>query len=221
MNSPKYAKWAAAPLLALGLLAGGAAAASAATDAGGGFTPNVAPGSTTEITASVISTGSDLTAKSSTLTFTWQAPPNSVFANNLLGYSVASGGGEWSGTAFNSNACALSNANKTLTCTRFVTVPASSGTAPGGGPYASYGKFHANITVDPDAPYNSTFTNTVSWTSDNGQISPATVTSGFSTPAEPAVPMIDPIIGLGAGTLALGIGAASILNRRRRANVLA
>jgi hypothetical protein len=130
------------------------------------------------------------TPMTSTLDVIWQAPPNSVFANNQLGWETVTGGVPFPGNpTFNSSGCVLSNGNKTLTCTgQSFTVPASAPDA-NGTPYAGYGQMWANITADSGAPYTQEFRGGLSWTSNNGQISstaagPSGMTPGFKTPPQ-------------------------------------
>ncbi|WP_155854392.1 hypothetical protein [Arthrobacter sp. MA-N2] len=47
-------------------------------------------------------------------------------------------------------------------------------------------------------------------------ISGGTTNLQYSTPPVAAVPMVDPTVGLGAGVVIAGAGAAVALNRRRR-----
>lgn len=205
-------KWAAAPLLALGLLAGGAAMATAATTGNGSINPTIAPGGT-GVTGYEVSTEAQ-TDQTSNLDVVWNAPPNSVFTNNQLGWDAVRAGASFPNSPqWSANGCTLSNGNKTLTCNaRSVTIPGRNGASS-----ASYGRLMANLTADPAAAYNSQYRGELSFTSNNGQISSIASgpTPGFNTPPEPGAPLIDPIVGLGAGTLALGTGALVLMNRRR------
>jgi hypothetical protein len=208
-------------VLAFGLLAGGAAIASAATSIDTGPIPTIAQSTSGRISGVTWNTAG--TPMTSTLDVIWQAPPNSVFANNQLGWETVTGGAPFPGNpTFDSSGCVLSNGNKTLTCTgQSFTVPASAPDA-NGAPYAGYGQMWANITVDADAPYDQEFRGGLSWTSNNGQIStaasgPTGMTPGFKTPIKLPDPLIDPLVGVSVGALVLGTGTALALTRRRRA----
>jgi hypothetical protein len=220
-TTKRRTKWALAPVLAFGLLAGGAAIANAATSIDTGPIPTIAQSTSGRISGVTWNTAG--TPMTSTLDVIWQAPPNSVFANNQLGWETVTGGAPFPGNpTFNSSGCVLSNGNTTLTCTgQSFTVPAAA-TDANGTLYSGYGQMWANITVDSGAPYAQEFRGGLSWTSNNGQITtalpgPAGMTPGFKTPLQPPFPLVDPLVGVSVGALVLGTGAALALTRRRRA----
>lgn len=171
-----WASLALTPAVALGLLSGGSTAALAATNIETGPIPTIAAGSSGQISGQTYNTTT--TAKTSTLNITWQAPANSVFSNNQIAWNTTTGGAAFpANPAFSGTGCVLSNANKTLTCTgRSFTVPAASNGVSG------YAQLLANITVDAAAPGSTEYRGSLSWTSDNGEISSAAAGAGGMTP---------------------------------------
>ncbi|MFE4198428.1 hypothetical protein ACFRJ9_21485 [Paenarthrobacter sp. NPDC056912] len=212
----RRAKWVVAPVLALGLLTGGALAANAAANYTGEKGPNtIAPGAT-GVTGLGLSNQAAAEVND-TLTFTFQAPSNGTFADNQLGQEWFFNGSS-QGLTWSSAGCVLSNGNKTLVCSNVpVKVKGNSGGNPG------YNDIYVHIKADATAPYGTTFNNgTVNWTSANGTIpSTGPKAIGFRTPAQAATPMVDPVVGLGAAALVLGTGTAVAVNRRRRAGAVA
>lgn len=173
----KYATWALAPLMALGLVAGGAATvAVAATSIANGPLPTITAGETGQISGLTYNTTG--AAKTSTLNISWQAPANSTFTSNQIAWNTTTGGAPFpANPAFSGTGCVLSNGSKTLTCTgRTLTVPSASNGI------AGYAQLLANITVDVGAPGGSEFRGSLSWTSNNGEISSAAAGSAGLTP---------------------------------------
>lgn len=208
----KLMKWSLAPLAATAVLLGGAAASNAATQApitDQAYT--IAPGTQGNIGASYQNLAT--TVANGNVTITLQAPTNATFNDNqLYGTSFqAPGAAPVQSVILTRDQCVLSNANKTLTCTGPITVPA----APAGGG-SGWLDVQATVIVDPAAPYNTLYNDGSFTSTSNGDVTGGTTALQYQTPTDPAIPVVDPVVGLGAGILAAGTAATVMYSRRRR-----
>ncbi len=184
----------------------------------------IAPGTTGDVGATILNKwGTDATGN---LTLFLTAPSHSTFPLNQVWGSDFIQGAQDTGSRTEFTNCTRSNDWKTMTCKAALTIPAA-----GNGKYSGM-KFTTPIAVDPNAPAGTTFTDgdfnmTNSLNNSSGsEISGGRTSLQYKTPpvaadaiaAVPveAVPMVDPMVGLGAGVVIAGAGAAVALNRRRR-----
>ncbi|MFB9713730.1 hypothetical protein [Arthrobacter methylotrophus] len=176
----------------------------------------IAPGATGDVGATIMNVwGTDETG---TLTLTLTAPSNSTFTDTDVWGSDINQGVQSNGSSRVFTNCTLSNGNKTKVCSGKITIPAA------GNSKESGVKFTTSVAVDPTAPGNTTFTdgsfdmtNSAELSSGTSSISGGKTNMQYKTPPVAAVPAVDPMVGLGAGVVIAGAGAAVALNRRRRA----
>ncbi len=210
-------KIAATTLAVSALMVMGTVGANASTTAPTVNAANtIAPGATGDVGATILNEwGTDETG---TVALTLTAPSNSTFSTTQVWGSNFVQGVQSNASAPVFTNCTLSNGNKTMKCSGKITIPAA------GNNKLSGVKFTTSVTVDPTAPGNTTFTDGafVMTNSAEQDSSGASIISGgttnlqYSTPPVAAVPMVDPTVGLGAGVVIAGAGAAVALNRRRR-----
>lgn len=139
------------------------------------------------------------------------APPHTTFPTQGIagvdgtGYLLSDGTKFGAGSNYATTTCALSNGNKTLTCTL---AKGTNGMIidAGVGVY-----FNIPVKVDADAPADTALVGSATINGTNGQ----TVTSSLNvhTPAEVPTPLVDPAIAGGAAVVALG--AAAVVARRK------
>lgn len=193
--------------------------AAAATSGYNGPADTIAPGGNGRLVLGIVGPAAASPALTSTLSMTWNAPANATFTDAGVDYHQASGGSSYETSyksTFNNGECALSGDKKTLTCTLPVTVPATAPNAQGQYP-PSYVWLKPHITVDPSAPPLSTFASSVTWTSNNGQVSSGSATPEYKTSAVVPTPLADPLVAGGVGVIAAAAVGAVTWSRHRRA----
>ncbi|GAA4038273.1 hypothetical protein GCM10023063_24280 [Arthrobacter methylotrophus] len=175
----------------------------------------IAPGATGDVGATILNNVG--TAGTGSVTLYLTAPSNSTFSSTDVWGSDFVQGVQSTNSYKAFTNCTLSNGNKDMTCNGAITIPAA-----GNNKYSGV-KFTTPVTVNSAAPASTTFTDGVfNMTNSLGNTSGNDISGGktnmqYMTPAVAAVPAVDPMVGLGAGVVIAGAGAAVALNRRRRA----
>lgn len=212
-------RWVIAPLLAAASIAV-ASPAFAATFTGQNAPTVVqaAQGSTTALnwtyknTGATAIGGSAISASGGTITF--NAPAGTTFpAQSTVPTSYSSDGTTFGPNNATLTGCTVGGGGTTLAC--------NIGSANGGDigwPANGYFRFSPQVTVDPAAaPGTTSAAASMQYTNTAG--TPYTITNGtldVNIVQSAATPMVDPVVGLGAGVLVLGAGAVVVMNRRRR-----
>lgn len=149
---------------------------------------------------------------------TFNAPAGTTFpAQSTVPVAYAVGGTNFApAPSIRLTGCSVGGGGATLSC--------NLGTSNGAAAIWNSGdglRFSPQVTVDPAAtPGTTSAAAAVQFTDPNSGIN-YTITNGtldVNIVQSASTPMIDPMVGLGAGALVVGTGAAVVINRRRRAS---
>jgi hypothetical protein len=223
----RRARWVIAPLLAAASIAMASPAFAAALV--GQNQPTVvqaAQGSTTALDWTYKNTGAAVALPASGGTITFNAPAGTTFpAQSLVPTFYSTDGTTYTGGTSLTRGltgCTVGGGGTTLACN----LQLDNGGDTTGGVWAAnaYERFSPQVTVDPAAtPGTSSAAASMQFTippGNNNAGTNITITDGtldVNIVQSAATPMIDPLVGLGAGLLVVGTGAAVVINRRRRA----
>jgi hypothetical protein len=211
-------RWVAAPLLVAASIA--MASPAFAVTWIGQNQPTVVQavqGSTATLLWSYKNTGGSGNTPPAGGTITFNAPTGTTFpAQSTVPTSYSTDGTTFGANNATLTGCTVGSGGTTLSCN----ITSANGGNSGWATNAIY-RFSPTVAVSPTAPPG-TFSAAASmqWNDPTRNNVNTTITDGtldVNIVQSASTPMVDPLVGLGAGALVLGTGAAVVLNRRRRA----
>ncbi|MFK4299742.1 hypothetical protein ABH924_004928 [Arthrobacter sp. GAS37] len=211
-------RWVVAPLLAAASIA--VASPAFATTFIGQNQPTVVQavqGSTATLDWTYKNTGGSGTLPPSGGTMTFNAPAGTTFpAQSTVPTSYSSDGTTFGANNATLTGCTVGGGGTTLSCN---ITSANGGNS--GWPANGYFRFSPTVAVSPTAtPGTFSAAASMQFTDPNPSGNNYTITNGtldVNIVQSASTPMVDPLVGLSAGVLVVGTGAAVVLKRRRRA----